>query len=86
MDLWQQTRLQTACRHETRCQLAARWLKKEGDKLDVKDRMALLKAISDGSDRRDAALKEIGLGKPPEPQTLAGYIEGKVEVTEERTL
>jgi hypothetical protein len=65
LSLWQEATLQSACRHETRALLAARWLRLEAGELPIKDRVALLKTISDATDKRDACLKAIGLGKPP---------------------
>lgn len=53
--------VQTACRHEGRALLAGRWLRLEGDSLDVSVRLALLNTIGSASDSRDKCLRLLGL-------------------------
>lgn len=74
MTLWQEATLQSACRHETRALLAARWLRLEGEALTVHERVALSKTISDATTSRDKALRGIGLDVPPDPIDLKTYI------------
>ena len=61
--LFEEALLLSAVRHETRAQLAGRWLRIEGEKLDVEKRLALLKTISDASDQRDRCLQRLGLDR-----------------------
>jgi hypothetical protein len=61
--IYQEAVLQSAVRHETRALLAARWLRKEGEKLKLPDRIALLGTISSATDSRDKCLEKLGLDK-----------------------
>ncbi len=79
LSLWQEATLQSACRHETRALLAARWLRLEAKKLSIAERVALVKTVSDATDARDKCLKAIGLDEPPDPLDLTGYLEGNTK-------
>lgn len=63
VDLYREALLASAVRHEMRALLAARWLRKEGDKLPLSERLALLATVSSATDARDKALKSMGLDK-----------------------
>ena len=45
--------------------LAAHWLRKEGDKLSVSDRLKFSEAIARASDNRDKALRQLDLERDP---------------------
>jgi hypothetical protein len=51
----------SACVHEGRRLLLARWLRIEGDKLPVSERANLLDRIGKASDARDVCLEKLGL-------------------------
>ncbi len=53
--------IQSACRHETASQLAARWLRLNGDSLDPNQRLAYIKAAADASTNRDKCLERLKL-------------------------
>lgn len=53
--------LQSACRHEQRALLCARWLRIDHDTLSATERVAIARDISNATTARDAALKQLGL-------------------------
>ena len=65
LSTWQEATLQSACRHETRALLAARWLRLEAKMLTIGERAKLLDTISNATDRRDKCLQSIGLDRDP---------------------
>jgi hypothetical protein len=58
--------IQSATRHERRAALAERWLRINGDNLELADRLALLAAISAATDSRDKAIRALGLDAAPQ--------------------
>jgi len=61
--LYQEALLQSACRHEQRAMLAARWLRVGGDSLPLSEKLALTKAVCDATDARDKCLDRLGLDR-----------------------
>jgi hypothetical protein len=55
--------LQSACRHEARAMLAAKWLRDEGKNLAINERLSLTATISNATDSRDKCLKLLGLDR-----------------------
>lgn len=55
--------MQSILRHEGRAQLLIRWLRREDEKLGVLDKAKLLADISTATEKRDAAMREIGLNR-----------------------
>jgi len=65
LSTWQEATLQSACRHETRALLAARWLRLEAKALTISERAKLLDCIGRASDQRDKCLMALGLDRDP---------------------
>jgi len=57
--------IQSATRHEARSMLAGRWLRLEGAKASLADRLSLLATVTNASDARDKCLEKLGLDKRP---------------------
>lgn len=78
--------LQSAARHEGRALLAAAWLRKEGSKLSVNERLAITATISNATDSRDKCLKLLGLDRLAEhaddPLRSIPVYESKTAATE----
>lgn len=69
--------LNSACVHEARRLLVARWLRLEGDKLSVMERANLLDRIGRASDARDAALRRLKLHLSPDTGALWDQVHGR---------
>ena len=73
VSIYQEATLQSACRHEQRALLAARWLRVDFDKLNVDQRVSLTRDISNATDARDKCLKALGLDGKPDDALAALY-------------
>lgn len=62
--------VQSTVRHETRAQLAARWLRIQGDELSLADRLQLLATISAATDARDKCLERLKLDRDRKDNAL----------------
>lgn len=60
---YEEALMQSAVRHETRGLLAARWLRKECNELNINERLALLKEIGKSTNSRDKCLRELNLDR-----------------------
>jgi hypothetical protein len=69
--LFQSAVIQSLCRHEQRVLLSYRWLRQGGDEMSVRDKSALLDAVSRATVLRDACLRELGIHE--EPDVFAAY-------------
>jgi hypothetical protein len=73
LDIRQAGLIQSAGRHEVRASLAARWLRVEGDRLGISDRLALLREMGNATNARDKAIEKLGLDVPAsEPVDSSG--------------
>lgn len=61
IDLPSAALVNSSCRHERRCQLLERWLRKGMETLPLSDRLAILKDLSSATDARDKCLKMLSL-------------------------
>lgn len=61
VDLTRASLINSCLRHEMVASLSARWLREEGDRLPVSDRLALVRGIASASDSRDKAIRQLGL-------------------------
>ncbi len=59
---------------ETYAMKAADYLRKKGDTLSPADQLRFAEAIPKASERRDAALRSLGLDVKPEPIDLKTYL------------
>src|SRR5580704_6418392 len=59
--------IQSICRHEVRSSLAARWLRLEGEKLPIEQRLALLREIGRATTERDKSIDALKLEPEPKP-------------------
>ena len=59
--------IQSVGRHEIRASLAARWLRLEGDRLSIDQRIALLKEIGTATNSRDKSIDALALEPDPQP-------------------
>lgn len=63
VDIYHAALVQSAIRHERACYLMWRWLRLEGDTMKVDQRVSLLANASVATEKRDKALKLMGLDK-----------------------
>ncbi|MEQ8787144.1 MAG: hypothetical protein RIC55_12635 [Pirellulaceae bacterium] len=63
--------IQSACRHEKRALLSARWLRIEGDRLNIDQRSKLLRDEATATDARDKCLAALGLDRQIDPWDAA---------------
>jgi len=77
--------INSACKWERHGMLATRWLRQEMDNLSAADRLRFSAEIAKASDRRDKAIRALGLDKKPDPLATLYRIEDDAENDEEQT-
>ncbi|MGI8981630.1 MAG: hypothetical protein ACR2FY_20575 [Pirellulaceae bacterium] len=65
IDLRNSLLIQSALRHEGRVQLLQRWLRLAPAEMELADRLALLRDISQATEKRDGVLEKLGLDAAP---------------------
>lgn len=72
ISLYHAASIQSLIRHEARCQLLNRYLRREGAGMSLSDRMAVLREISAATDSRDKVLKALQLDQTAAESVFAG--------------
>ena len=65
LDIMTGATIQTVLRWERHARLAARWLRREGEKMEPAERLHFSKEVAMASERRDKAMRLLRIGEKP---------------------